>query len=298
MASARSAPRTPAPAPRTAGASTPRRRGRPSALGEFLHGRRVRVAPESVGIVSDRRRRQVPGLRREEIAELAGISADYYTRLEQGRERRPSAQVIGAIARALLLDDDEIGHLFLLAGQAVPSVPAPQAALGADLRALLHPSLLRVPVTVLGPALDIVEINPVGAALYSGFAKTENLVRMVFCDPVAREFYEEWDLTARAKVASLRASSAQFPGDPRINAIVSELSARSEHFESLWQAQEIRLDPCPETHLIHHPLVGDLHLYCNTFAVVSVPGQRLHVFTPEPGGESARRVEQLAATGD
>jgi transcriptional regulator with XRE-family HTH domain len=258
----------------------------------------MRTDPGSVGLVVDRRRRQVHGLRREEVAELAGISTDYYTRLEQGRERHPSAQVLDAIARALQLTSEETGHLFLVTGQAAPSAAnQPQTELGSDLRALLHPSVLRIPVAVLGRALDIVYLNSVGAAFYSGFSRTDNLLRMVFGDPAAAVFYDEWELTARATVASLRASSAQFPGDPHIDEIVSELSDSSESFAQLWSAHEIRLSPCPKTHLMHHPDLGDLYLYCNTFEVVSMPGQHLHVFTPAPGSTSADRIEQLARRG-
>jgi PAS domain-containing protein len=279
------------------GAATPRQ-DRTTALGDFLRGRRTRTDPDAVHLLVDRRRRQVAGLRREELADLAGISADYYTRLEQGRERSPSTQVLDALARALRLDDDEAGHLFRLAGRAASrsSGAGPDAVVGDDLRALLDPSSVRIPVAVLDQAMDVVALNPVGAAFYGGFARADNLLRMIFRDPAARRFYEEWELTARATVAMLRASSAQFPGDPGIAAVVAELGTGAD-FARCWSEQEVGPSPCPTTHRIHHPLVGDLDLYCTTVAVVSVPGQYLHVFTPEPGGETAERLERLAPGG-
>ncbi|GLZ50193.1 transcriptional regulator [Actinomycetospora sp. NBRC 106375] len=269
-------------------------RGRRTELGAFLGARRRRVDPRSVELSPDGRARRVPGLRREELAELADVSTDYYTRLEQGRERHPSPQVLASLARALRLHDEEIGHLFRLAGQAPPPVEPLPAAPGPDLRALLHPSLVRVPVTVLDRALDVVDMNPASVGLHAGFGRRDNLLRMVFGDPAARSFYgDEWDLTARAAVASLRESSARFPGDGRIAEVAAELTERSASFAALWSSREITVSPCPGTHRLCHPVLGELDLHCTTLANVAVPGQHLQVFTPEPGSRTARRVEQL-----
>ncbi|WP_308217332.1 helix-turn-helix domain-containing protein [Streptantibioticus silvisoli] len=268
------------------------RGARPPGLGDFLKAWRARTDPRTVNVVMDQRRRQVRGLRREEVAHLVGISTDYYTRLEQGRERHPSAQVLKAIARALRLNDSESGHLFRLAGLAAwSSVPAP--GLGLPLQDLLGSPLLRAPVVVIGPSLDIVDLNPAGAALCDGFSTADNLLRMVFRDPAARTFFGEWQSSARMAVARLRASSTRYPDDPRIAGIVRELSAGSADFAELWSAHELRLSPLPSEQLLHHPLVGDLHLYCSTFEIVTAPGQHMLIFTPRPGSRSARRIEQL-----
>ncbi|MDI5973396.1 helix-turn-helix transcriptional regulator [Streptomyces sp. SL13] len=279
--------------PTVAATGVPGARGtRSSALGDFLKARRARTDPGSVNIVMDQRRRQVHGLRREELADLAGISTDYYTRLEQGRERRPSTQVLESLARALRLNDNESGHLFRLAGLAAPE-PVPASELGTHLRTLLGSPLLRIPVMVIGPSLDIVDLNPVAAALYDGFSRTENLLHMVFRDPAARAFFGEWHATARTAVARLRASSAQFPDDPRITDTAAQLSRSSTDFAALWAQHELRPSPLPTDQLMRHPVVGDLHLYCSTFEIVSAPGQHMLVFTPQPGSQSARRIEQL-----
>jgi transcriptional regulator with XRE-family HTH domain len=279
--------------------STPRGggSGASEALSEFLRSRRASLEPDMAGLRPDLRRRQVRGLRREELAELAGVSADYYTRLEQGRERHPSEQVLESLARALRLSADDAGHLFRLARPiSTLAEPEPAPTVGPDVLGMIN-AQLRVPVAVLGPALDIVALNPVGAAFYSGFTRTDNLLRMIFCDPGAMTFFDDWELTARSTVASVRAMSAQFPRHRRITEVVTELTGASPAFAALWTAQEIKLSPCVETHLLRHPRVGELHLYCSTLAIVAAPGQSLHVFSPVPGSESAARIEHLAELG-
>lgn len=271
--------------------------GAHGALGEFLRSRRASLEPQIAGLRPDLRRRQVRGLRREELAELAGVSVDYYTRLEQGRERHPSEQVLDSLARALRLPADDASHLFRLARPiGALAEPQPAPAVGPDVLGMIN-AQLRVPAAVLGPALDVLALNPVGAAFYSGFTRTDNLLRMIFCDPVASTFYDDWELTARATVASVRVTSAQFPRHRRIAELVAELTEASPGFAALWTAQEIRLSPCVETHLLRHPRVGELHLYCSTLAIVAAPGQSLHVFSPVPGSESAARLERLAEPG-
>jgi transcriptional regulator with XRE-family HTH domain len=284
--------------------STPRdgrdrgtRSGSPGTLGEFLRSRRGSLEPEVAGLRPDLRRRQVRGLRREELAELAGVSVDYYTRLEQGRERHPSDQVLDSLARTLRLSADEAGHLFRLARPiGALAEPQPAPAVGPDVLGMIN-AQLRVPVAVLGPALDVLALNPVGVAFYSGFTRTNNLLQMIFCDPVATTFFDDWELTARATIASVRATSAQFPRHRRIAEVVAELTEASPAFAALWTTQEIKLSPCVETHLLRHPRVGELYLYCSTLAIVAAPGQSLHVFSPVPGSESAARLELLAQPG-
>ena len=202
-------------------------------LGEFLRARRGELNPPDVGLPEVGPRR-VPGLRREEVALLTGVSLDYYTRLEQGRERRPSDQVLDALARVLHLDHHAAGYLFRLAQ------PAPQTArvtsprtVGAVLLDFLTDTI-DGPATLTGPVLDVLAANPLARALYDGFAAFDNLARMVFLDPAAQRFYADWDNAARGVVSNLRAGSAPFPEDPHVTAIIGELTVRSPAFGTYW----------------------------------------------------------------
>ncbi|TNC25423.1 helix-turn-helix domain-containing protein [Amycolatopsis alkalitolerans] len=254
-------------------------------LGEFLRARRDLVSPRQAGLPGDGERR-VPGLRREEVALLAGVSTDYYIRLEQGRERHPSDQVLDAIARALRLDEDGATHLFRLA------MPAPQVAtrvspptVDPELRTLME-HFIHAPATVLGPALDVLAANSLSTALYAGFARFDNLARMVFLDPAAVEFYLDWDSVARSTVASLRAASAPFHDDPRVSEVVGELTVRSPAFASYWARHEVRPRRA-ERKRFRHPLVGELEVHAQALSVTNAPGQQLFVYSAEPGSPSA-----------
>jgi transcriptional regulator with XRE-family HTH domain len=259
-------------------------------LGDFLRARRDLVSPRDVGLPDDGTRR-VAGLRREEVALLAGVSTDYYIRLEQGRERRPSDQVLAAIAQALRLDDDAAEYLFRLG---LPGRPAETATteVGPELLRLMD-HFLDVPAFVLGPALDVLAANALAEALYSGFARFDNLLRMVFLDPFAREFYADWDRAATVSVSNLRASAAPFPGDYRVAHTVGELSVRSPAFASLWARYEVH-PRAGDDKLLRHPQVGDLYLHHEAFAVTSAPGQKLTVYTAEPGTPSADGLKLLS----
>lgn len=177
----------------------------------------------STGLPEDGERR-VPGLRREEVALLAGVSMDYYTRLEQGRERHPSEQVLDALARALRLDAHAVAYLFRLAQPPPASVHAESPRTVTQALHVFLEEGVAAPATVTGPALDVLAANPLARALYGGFARFDNLVRMVFLDPAAQAFYADWDRAARGVVSNLRAASAPFPDDPQVTAIVGELS--------------------------------------------------------------------------
>ncbi|MEX2974815.1 helix-turn-helix transcriptional regulator [Streptomyces sp. C184] len=253
-------------------------------LGDYLRARRDMTMPRDVGFPDDDSRR-VPGLRRDEVALLAGVSTDYYIRLEQGRERHPSEQVLQAIARALRLDDAATAHLFRLGLTTPwPSV-APTTTVSPDLLRLLD-SLHHLPAFVVGSSQDVLAANAMAQELYRGFARYDNLLRMIFLDPYAREFYGDWDKAAGTAVNNLRASSAQFPDDERIARVVGELSVRSPAFATLWARYEIR----PRTHEdkhFRHPQVGDLHLHFEALAVTSAPGQHLSVYSAEPGSTSS-----------
>jgi transcriptional regulator with XRE-family HTH domain len=187
---------------------------RDNELGDFLRARRDLVSPQQAGLPDDADRR-VNGLRREEVALLAGVSTGYDTRLEQGRERRPSAQVLNAIARALQLDAHAATHLFRIAQpdlQAAALVLSP--AVSSELLRLMD-HFLDAPACVLRPALDVLVANPQAVALYSGFARLDYVLRMVFVDPAAPDFYLDWERPARGAVSNFRAASAPYQDDPR-----------------------------------------------------------------------------------
>lgn len=264
-------------------------------LGDFLRARRDLVSPREVGLPDDGSRR-VAGLRREEVALLAGVSTDYYVRLEQGRERRPSDQVLAAIAQALRLDDDAARHLFRLGLPGTLLAEVARVSVSDELLRLMD-HFIDVPAFVLGPALDVLAANALAEALYSGFARFDNLLRIIFLDPFAREFYPEWDRVARVTVGNLRASAAPFPGDCGVARTVGELSVRSPAFASLWARYEVRQRTSDDKHL-RHPQVGDLYLHHEAFAVTSAPGQKLTVYTAEPGTASADGLKLLSTLVD
>ncbi|MGF1427204.1 helix-turn-helix domain-containing protein [Kitasatospora sp. LaBMicrA B282] len=253
-------------------------------LGDFLRARRGRLLPEQAGLPSHTSRR-VKGLRREEVALLAGVSTDYYTRLEQGRERNPSEQVLGAVARALRLEADAAAHLFRLAQPAPqPATPAVTTVSPELLRLMEH--FLDLPACIVGPALDILAANRSARQLYSGFARMDNQLRMLFLDPFGRRFYQDWERAARSMVSNLRAQAAPFPDDPRVTQVIGELSLRSPAFADLWARYDVR--PCTsDDKPLWHPQVGDLAVHYEAFTVTSAPGQRLLVYSAEPGTPSA-----------
>lgn len=262
-------------------------------LGEFLRARRGLVNPDDAGLPRDGERR-VPGLRREEVALLAGVSADYYTRLEQGRERHPSEQVLDAIARALRLDEHAAAHLFALV------MPAPKASPHTSPRTV-HPQLrtliehfIGVPALVVGPARDILAANDWAVALYSGFARFDNLARMIFLDPAAREFYLDWDSIALTVTANLRAASGTFADDPRLAEVIGELSMRSPAFAALWARHEVR-PKAGERKRLRHPRVGLLELDTQSFTVPDAPGQNLAVYSADPGSPAADGLKLLGS---
>jgi transcriptional regulator with XRE-family HTH domain len=252
-------------------------------LGDYLRARRAAVTPADVGLPDDGARR-VPGLRRDEVALLAGVSTDYYIRLEQGRERHPSEQVLRAIAGALRLDDASAAHLFRL-GLSVFGTAVAARTVAPELLRLMD-GMRDVPAFVVGAAQDVLAANAMARELYSGFARYDNLLRMIFLDPFAREFYADWDHAARIAVGNLRAAASQFPRDERIEQAVGGLSMHSPAFAGLWARYEVR----PRTHedkRFRHPRVGDIRLHFEALAVTSAPGQHLSVYSAEPGSASA-----------
>jgi len=261
-------------------------------LGDFLRSRRSQVTPHDAGLHSYGVRR-VPGLRREEVAILAGLSADYYTRLEQGRERNPSAQVLDALSRALRLDADQEMHLYRLARLA-PGVR------GSGAREAVAPALLQLmntfdsaPAFVLNPLLDVLARNRLAEALFSSFTVTDNLLRMVFTDPAAASFYADWPRVAQASAATLRLAVGHGP-DARLSALVDELSAASPTFRRVWAQGHVRGKTSEAKNLVH-PEVGAVDLTFQAFDVRDKPGQQLIVYQAEPGSSSEHALKLLGS---
>jgi transcriptional regulator with XRE-family HTH domain len=262
-----------------------------SALGNFLRARREQIRPEDVGLDSGPRRR-VPGLRREELAMLAGISVDYYLRLEQGRDQHPSSQVLDALARALRLDIKATEHLHRLAGLQAAHSPPPVAETAADgLDQLIDQ--ISLPAIVTNRYQDVLAANAIARALSPGFAPGENFLRWRLLAPAARDFFVDWDEATEVAVSGLRESAAGDVGDFRLRALIDELSAASDRFRELWA----RADVGYRTGILHmrHPLAGDLYLRRTRLSVPDSDTQ-VFIYHPEPGSDSAKALEALAAS--
>ncbi|MFD8247662.1 helix-turn-helix transcriptional regulator [Nocardia sp. NPDC059691] len=263
-------------------------------LGAFLRARRELVRPEDFGLPGGGQRR-VAGLRREEIALLAGVSADYYVRLEQGRDRHPSEQVIASLARVFALDEEGTAHLRELAR---PTARRPRAPRRPE---RVAPGLLRLmnawphtPALVLGRYLDVLAANPLAAAVNSCSVPGVNQVRMVFLDPEARDVYLDWPTIAADTVASLRATAGADLDDPRLTELVGELSLKSEEFRRLWARHDVRAKTGGVKEF-RNPMVGDLTLSYETFSVNGAPGQILIAYHAEPGSPSERSLALLGS---
>lgn len=259
-------------------------------LGSFLVARRGRLGPDDVGLVSHGRRR-VAGLRREEVAVLAGVSADYYTRLEQGRERAPSASVLDGIARALDLGQDAREHLFRLADVPVVHQAPPSDQVDDDLRQLLA-EWPHLPAIVVNRRLDILARNTIAAALYSDFAETDNLARMTFLDPAGRTFFAAWDHAAESCVAALRLALGHHPADRRARTLTEDLANADDDFHRLWERHDVR-GKTHEAKKFRHSAVGELTLAYRTFDVRGASGQQLIVYHAAPNSRDADAVRLL-----
>ncbi len=258
-------------------------------LGRFLRARRESVRPEDAGLPAGTGPRRTPGLRREEIATLAGMSIDYYTRLERGRETRPSPAVVDALARTLRLDRDEHEYLKSLAAQAARRAPVPPKAPSRALRptaTLLLESLRPNPAYVISRTYDILAANPGGARIHPGLlgwpAKQRNTVRYTFLHPEARELWPDWEQKARGCVAQLRAVAGSDPDAPDLAALVGELLVKSPDFGRLWGRYEVRWSGAGDR-VLNHPLVGPMRLAHEILGLSRAEGHRLVVYLAEPG---------------
>ncbi|GAB2998305.1 helix-turn-helix transcriptional regulator [Amycolatopsis acidiphila] len=266
-----------------------------NALGEFLRARRELVRPQDAGISAGGGLRRVPGLRREEVATLAGISADYYLRLEQGRDRNPSVQVLEALATVLRLDADATAYLLALAG------PGSQSRRRAPNRERVPPSIRQLidgwtsnPAYVQNKFSEVLAVNSLAAALSPNYSPGVNALRAVFLDPREKELRRDWDTLTEEGVATLRANVGPDVDDPRLVELVGELSVRSERFRQLWARHDVR----PRTSRVSrlsHPQVGDLDLAADKLTINGTDGLILVVFHAEPGSRSAELLEILGS---
>ncbi|PZE23266.1 MULTISPECIES: helix-turn-helix transcriptional regulator [unclassified Curtobacterium] len=270
---------------------------------EFLSSRRARITPEQAGVEQFGGRRRVAGLRREEVARLAGVSVDYYTRIERGNLTGASDSVLDAIASALSLDRAEHDHLFDLARDANATTvrarakaPAP-AGLPPAVQFMLD-TITEAPAFIGNNRMDIVAANTLGYALYSdmyrGTARPANHSRFIFLDPRAYDFYPDWERAANVNVAILRRDAGRNPHDPGIAALVGELSVRSDEFRIRWAAHNVRRH-YSGAKSFNHSAVGMLELTYQVMELEDVPGHSLTVYPAAPGTPSADALKLLAS---
>jgi transcriptional regulator with XRE-family HTH domain len=271
---------------------------------EFLMTRRARVSPEAAGVPAGPNRR-VAGLRRSEVAERAGVSVEYYAKLERGAIAGASASVLDAVAGALLLDDTERSHLLDLA-RAADGIPAS----GRPRRRAGKPSAPRVSLQwalssitdgvafVRNSRQDFLAANDLGRAFYSPLigdgGRIPNLARFQFLDPASRDFYPDWDLFADMCVAVMRSEAGRDPHDKALQDLVGELSTRSDTFRTLWAAHNVRTHGSG-TKRFRHPVVGEITLAYEELAITAEPGNVLLIYSAEPGSPSAERLRLLAS---
>ncbi|MDQ0763524.1 helix-turn-helix transcriptional regulator [Streptomyces canus] len=269
-------------------------------LSEFLRTRRARLKPEDVGLPDFGRHRRVPGLRREELSQLAGVSVAYYTRLEQGNGRNVSAEVLDAIARALRLTDAERAHLTHLAKpkQHKKKTTARTEQVRGSIRQLLDS--IDVPAYVSGRRSDIVAWNRMAAAVFGDWselpAEERNWARMIFLRPEYQDLFVPWEQKASDVVSYLRMDAGCHPDDPRLSALVGELSVKSEEFRRLWATHDVK-EKSFGVKQLRHPLVGELTLNFESFPLSDGTEQALITYHAEPGSPSAEALRLLASWG-
>jgi transcriptional regulator with XRE-family HTH domain len=266
-------------------------------LREFLRTRRARLTPEAVGLPSFGERRRVPGLRREELAQLAGVSFDYYVRLEQGRTRNVSESVLDAVARALRLTDTERAHLLNLARPSRPRRRTEGAAprIRAGLRRLVE-TIVEAPAFIIDRHYDVVAWNALAAALIIDFdakaPRDRNMARFLFLDERARSIYADWDTAARESVAILRMAAGRDPNDSVLNELIGELSVKSAAFRRWWAEHDVR-ERTHGTKRYRHPIVGDITVSYEALHLPADPDLTLMLYTVEAGSPSEEALQRL-----
>ncbi|MFI9359448.1 helix-turn-helix domain-containing protein [Kitasatospora sp. NPDC053057] len=278
-----------------------------SALGEFLSSRRAQLTPAAVGLRDYGDPRRVPGLRREEVAQLAGVSVAYYTRLERGASLNASAQVLDALATALALDDAERRHLHSLSGagrQRTPRRRRPAERVTEPMRQLMD-VFGDAPAIMLGRRSDVLAWNRSGHALFAGHldpdspnrpASRPNTAKLVFLDAHTRELYgADWPRKARDVVGKLRTAIGEDPDDPGLASLIGELSMNSQQFAALWGEHRVRSWDLAE-YRMHHPLVGAMEVLQHSLPVPRSAGIRLVVVTATPGSDAGAALQLLART--
>ncbi len=265
---------------------------KPGALAEFLRARRALVRPEQVGLVPGAAR-QVPGLRREEVAMLARVSTDYYVHLEQGREKHPSTQVLDALARVLQLDYDAHTYLRALAAPGEPARRTGQdpGSIDRALASLLNQ--ITTPAMLVTPWMAVAARNRPADALYDGIPLRDNLARMAFLDDAITGFVDDLGQLARCTVATLRAAAGPKPHAPQMIELIGELSLRSDTFRELWARHDIHRKGSAIKHF-HHPVVGRLTLHQHVLTLPDQPELQLWIYQAAPGSEHA--VRKLAGS--
>jgi transcriptional regulator with XRE-family HTH domain len=270
------------------------------AIREFLASRRAKITPEQAGLPVYGTNRRVSGLRREEVAMLAGISVEYYTRIERGNTQGVSDDVLEGVARALRLDEAERAHLFDLVRSTTTSGAPRRRATQERVRQSVQQILdsIAAPAYVRNERLDILATNRIGAAVYSPVfdfpSRPVNVARFLFLSPKAPEFFDGWDTIADDAVAILRAAAGRDPYDRRLTDLIGELSTRSDEFRVRWAAHNVKFHR-NGTKRLHHPVVGDLTLSFEAFELAADPGQRLNIYTAEPGSPSHDALALLAS---
>lgn len=269
---------------------------------DFLASRRARITPQRAGLPAYGANRRVPGLRREEVAMLAGVSVDYYTRLERGNLGGVSDSVLDALAGALQLDEAERTHLFDLA-RAAATTPAKarrrptSSHVRPSIQAMLD-AMTGAPAVVRNDRLDILATNRLGRALYAPVfrdpVRPANNARFTFLDPAARDYWDDWNRAADDTVGILRGLAGRNPYDKSLTDLVGELSTRSEEFRTRWAAHDVRLHRTGRK-VVHHPVVGRLELMYDVLQLPADPGLTMLAYTAEPGSPTADALTLLAA---
>jgi transcriptional regulator with XRE-family HTH domain len=277
--------------------------GQSAEFGKFLKAMRSRLSPEDAGAGPTSGARRVPGLRREEVARLAGVSTDYYVRLEQGRNIHPSRAVLEAVSRALRLDSSEHAHMMDLLENCAnisrtPGSPSVQGVRPA-LRHLLE-AVGDVPAMLLGRRSDVLAGNRMAFLLFTDFAALpageRNLTRWLILDPAARTLFRDWKTVAAEAAGALRIDVGRHPNDPQTNQLVGELAVNSEHFRQWWAGHRVATRSAGTVRL-HHPAVGDLELNFENLALPDEPDQTLRVYSARPGSPSSDALALLASLG-